>query len=697
MTLLELAHYKGMTIQAVCEEIKRVTGYELPCIRNVNVVDSIIQKVAPTYFARKANTEADDAYERRKEKRNKEKGRVKEPHKEREYETYKEIALLNSDEDEIITIVKKEMSDSVILDFLTGGTLTLQKSKFGKKPDINKGDVVGLEFIDSSDYTIDERFRVCYILPKIQWQKTKIEKAYSEKKIISGRVLYPYKDQGVFVNIYGIQTLMFNNQISEDTQLYEGVKVNVAVSSAEIEGSKFRVSVSQRWAESLSKQKEKREYAQAIKDNYESILEGEYLDTTIDRIDENYIIVKYGNLSGIIYRSDLFWCNVKDINDHLKIGNQIRARVVSKEIKENGKFSVRLSHKESSLNPWENTVFNEQDEVGGPITGIDEKFITIKIARGVEGILHANNMTRMEFEALKNWTRDDNDVNVIIKSIDKDKKRIELCTPVLEEIDEIWDNIHQYYEVDKPYKGNVISHEDKYLWLQLEEGIEASINKNEMRWTNSSSITTDAFSFGEPINVFITNIDKSKRKIFASIKRLIPNPWEAAEALISIGDTSIVEVIDRKENVLIVETQDSFHLIGRIKMSEISWFPLKQNEEPQIGWKLNAKVMVFQPEKYVLKLSVRQLQEDPWNSLYLGAEVNGTIQTRTDPTFINVQLENKLLAKTFELEFLSQIGKTYPFKIVSCNRATQEIIVSHNSLVFDQQTEEIVKSFFNVQ
>ena len=72
MTLLELAHYKGMTIQAVCEEIKRVTGYELPCTRNVNVVDSIIKEVAPTYFYRKANTEVEDGYERRrKEKRNK--------------------------------------------------------------------------------------------------------------------------------------------------------------------------------------------------------------------------------------------------------------------------------------------------------------------------------------------------------------------------------------------------------------------------------------------------------------------------------------------------------------------------------------------------------------------------------------------------------------------------------------------------
>ena len=62
---------------------------------------------------------------------------------------------------------------------------------------------------------------------------------------------------------------------------------------------------------------------------------------------------------------------------------------------------MRLSHKEFSLNPWESTVFNEQGEASGPITAVYDRFIIIKIAEGVEGVLHANDMTRMEFEALK--------------------------------------------------------------------------------------------------------------------------------------------------------------------------------------------------------------------------------------------------------------------------------------------------------
>lgn len=687
MTLLELAHYKGMTIQTLCKEIKRITGYELPCTRNVNVGDTIVKKIMQTCFTKKQSLKV---YAKELREKNEDGERTKESYSKKN-NIHDEIQLFESDDDEIITVIKRETSDCVVLDFLGGGTgtLMLQKSNFPSKKDINNGNIVGLEWIP--DNTPDKRYKVCYVLTKEQWQKAKIEKAYKEKKVILGKVLYPYKDQGVFVNIYGKRALMFNNQMAYDKKNNEGEIIKVAICSVEYEGIQYRINVTQKWVKHQEK-------AQTLQNDYESIHEGEYLDTIINRIEEKYIIVKYNFLSGIIYRSDLFWCKIKNINDHLEIGNPIRAKVVSKKIDENGNFNVRLSHKEFSFNPWENdAIFNEQDEINGTITTVNEKFFTIKIAEGIEGVLYASNINRMDFVNLKNNWRVGDEVGVIIKSIDKDKKKIELCTPKVDGLDEIWDNIEAYYQKDKAYKSIVIMDEDDCLWVQLQEGIEASINKkNEMRWPKCALTRTDSFSFGSPVNVFITRIDKPKRKIFASIKQLTPNPWEAAIESIVVGDTCIVEVVDRNEEGLIVETKDHFHLIGRINESEISWFPLKQNEEPQKGWKLEAKVMIFQPERYKLELSIRQLQEDPWNNIYLGAEVLGTIQDKTESTFIYVQLENKLFAKTYELELYSQKRKTCSFKIVSLNRAAKEIIVSHNSFLFDKQTEEIVKSFFNV-
>ena len=231
--------------------------------------------------------------------------------------------------------------------------------------------------------------------------------------------------------------------------------------------------------------------------------------------------------------------------------------------------------------------------------------------------------------------------------------------------------------------------------MQLEDGIEASVNNNEIAWKNCTTETIDNLGFGAPLNVLITNIDKDKRKIFASIKQLTPNPWDIAKTSINIGDTRKVKVIDKQDNALIVETQDSLHLIGKIKLSEISWFPLSSEEELQIGWALEAKIILFIPEKFAIQFSIKQLQDDPWNNLYQGATVNGEILDQIDSSFLSVRIHNGLVAKTSELDLVKNIGETYPFKIVNFNRASQEIIVNHLNLIIDQQNEEIIKSFFN--
>lgn len=684
MTLLELAQWKEKTIQAVCDEIKQITGIELPCTRNYNVADSIIKKYAPNILDRKGKTEKEDAYVRRKE--NRKKGQSQ--------ETNNDLELLNSN-DNIITTVRQVLSDCVIVDFITGGTLILSKSLFKVNYEIQKGNIVELSFTDSTNP--NERFDVINCRPKVEWQQKKIISALESKELLSGKILYPYKDLGYFVNIFGVRAIMFNNQISDQEGFDEGSIIKVAVASADINGTSFKVNVSQKLAESIARTSD-------LLDAYNNLFEGEYIDTIIDKIEEKYILVKYEGLSCIIYKEDLFWCYVRDINNHLDVGMELRAKVVSKEIvvskeNKNKKFNIRLSHKEFAFNPWSEdcNYFMEGEQVCGPITGVYDKYYTIKIADGVEGTLHANNMTRLEFESLKQWTTDMDDVNVIIKSKDAEKKRIELSTITLDEAENVWDNMDDYYKEDNTYKGVVVSIDNDILWVELQEGIEASINKNEICWPKSLSLRAEDFSVGEMTNILITKIDRTKRRIYASIKQLIPNPWELANASMETGETCKVEVIERKEKILIVETLDNFHLIGVINISELSWFPLKHEEEPQIGEELKAKVMVFQPEKYILKLSVRQLQEDPWNDLYLGAEVKGTIQTRTDPAFINVLLANKLLAKTPELKFLNEIGNVHPFKIVSCNRATQEIIVSNDVLLYDQQNEEVVKLFFNAQ
>ena len=523
MTLLELAHFKKITIQALCEEIRRVTGREIVCKSNTEIDSSIAKKVAPNY---------------------------------------------------------------------------------------------------------------------------------SKKKEISVKA---YNNNSAIISTHRNKTKMFKKNNTKSQQL-------------------------------------------SIKDNYSSLAIDKIVDVIIveiiDNTESRYIKVKYKNLLGVIFLYDLFWCRVSDINNHLKIGETIKAKVISKETND-GNYRVRFSHKEFTVNPWSDSSFYEDKEVQGSIVNTNETFFTIKIDNGIEGRLYQNDMTRFEFESLKLWKPINGDINLLIKSIDKEKQQINLYIPTREDIYDIWDNIHEYYEVGKTYKGNFISRDAYNLWVQLEDGIEASVNNNEITWKYSSTDTIANLSFGKPLNVLITNVDKEKRKIFASLKQITPNPWDIAKAIIKIGDVCKVRVVEKQVDALIVETLDSLHLIGKIKLSEISWFPLSPEKEPQIGWLLETKIILFIPEKFAIQFSIRQLQDDPWNNLYQGATVDGEILEKIDDSFLTVRIHNGLVAKTSELDLVKYIGETYPFKIVNFNRASQEIIVNHLSLITDKQNEEIIKSFFN--
>lgn len=656
MTLLQLAHHKEMSIQAVCHTIKKQTGENIPCNPNQIIPESIIEVIDSDLL-----------------KDIKAKGVIsKGP-----------IELFDSDKEElIIAVVRSILSDCIILSLLDGETITLQKDcVLGYEGEINEGDIVTLN--SKSD------FKILNIQSKKSWQKEKIIHAYETEKIIHAKILYPYQYHGYFVNIYGVRALMYNNQISDASLLISGNEIDVIIQDCNLNSSNYYVIVSQKRVNELCKKKK----AIAIKEEYDNIQENDILNTTIEKIEANYIKVRFNNLNGIVLRQDLFWCNVKDINKHIEIGESIKVKVFSKSNPEQGVYKIMFSHKEFALNPWDASCINELDEVNGSIVDRNNYGYTIKIAKGIEGTLSCNDMTKIEDEALKMWTPDQGNINLSIKSIDRERKRIELCIPISQEIKELWENIDQYFEVDKTYKGTIISTEKNDFRVQLIDGIEASIPKEELSWPKCSMPMTDFLRYSQ-INIIITQIKQSERKIIASIKRLIPNPWEIAKLSMSKGSTCIVRITDKKNKYLSVETQNQFHLIGIIKKEELSWMSSDQIKEPQIEEVIEAKVILFNPEKNILNLSVRQLKDNPWNELYLGAQVYGTILPKEDSDAVSVQLDNNLEAQTSELNLKSQAGQRLPFKIVKLNPATEEIKISMHSLDTDKKNEAIVKSFF---
>lgn len=670
MTLLDLAHHLHKSIQEVCKLIKEKTGVDILCSWDSVIDSSIVQIVAPNYS--KKNT-----YGMRLHK-NDFSGNTDSVNKNKR--AWAKIAVDYHDGKEVTCEIVDKNSGGYLVD-LYGISCFLPNSQIdlnGQDENyIGKVSVIVIEF---------ELYNKVVVSNKVLENRR-----LRQNSVYNGEITKIENGKYILVRLSTGQTgVVFPNEISWEkiddyNKIYSiGDDVWVLVYGISSNFQTVYLSIKRLEPNPIN-----------LRQEYDSINEGDDINVTIERVENWGVLAKYQKLLCKISKTDLFWGIVEKIADHINVGDQILARVISKEISEEGKFRVNLSQRECLVNPWTSSVYSEGQEVSGPITSSNGSYFKVKISYGVEGILHKNNMSKLEFEALQQWSPEHGDVNLIIQDVDPLKKRIILATPSRTEIEYKWQNIFQYYQINDTYPATFISFEDNLLWVQLEDGIEASIASDELNWKNSKSMQGTDFKFGDKLKINIIQIDQDRRRIYASVKRLTPNPWDVAGVQLKKGDILIVKVITCKEKFLLVETQDSYHLIGKVRRSELSWFPLKEEEIPQEGWLLEAKIMVFRPEKEFLMLSVRCTMEDPWKHVFVGAELKGLVIERNDDSSMQVQLDNKLYAITYDKELLSLVGRETNFKIMECNRAKDEIVVSHENLIFDRKNENIVKSFFN--
>jgi len=703
MTLLELAKHKSITIQKLCSFAEKALGVKMPVQHGFQVPDSIVRVLAPDVFAFKARPKdnkplSSKSPSPKRATRSIQNAKSYVTSNKTESHMNQEIDVFNSDEKDIATIVRTICDDSIELEFLRGGRINLGLSRFYNFSELKVGYIVGLDYRDNEDYA--EQFRVSYAFPKTNWQLFKLREAKGDNKIITAKVLYKREGKGCYiVNVFGTRALLYENQIANGKELNEGEEILVLVN--QIEGtdkpefvlvSNSRAIQQQNWI----KQKEKR--TKDIQDEFDNLKIDETVIAVIEKVEPTYVIVGFGSLHGIIHKSNLFWGNIRKIGLYFNVGTTIQAKVLSKEIEDN-KCLIRLSHKVCIPDIWDMLEFDEDDEADEAVLAeVVDNGVYISIDDGLEGFLPIIEMSRMEYKAFQEWTPKDGEFAVIIKKFDKKKRQLIFTRKPY--YDEAWDEIDSHYQINQVYQGTIIDIEDECIWVQLQEDIEARIPQSELQW-NRVGGDTSQYQIGQNVNILLTKIDVDNRCLHGSIRLLTPDPWDVAQSLVKGSKIVKVRIIVYKGKFIIVETSDNLRLQGRIRLSEVSWLykssDLPKDLKPEEGSEVNAKIVVWQPEKRNLELSIRQTKEDPWSNLSVGAEVIGHVGRTNENGAIEVHLDNGFDGISLDAGLTNQEGNILHFKVIECNRTDKRIIVSYHRLMHDKKTDRIVRNFFKPQ
>ena len=218
----------------------------------------------------------------------------------------------------------------------------------------------------------------------------------------------------------------------------------------------------------------------------------------------------------------------------------------------------------------------------------------------------------------------------------------------------------------------------------------------------------DIFSLGDEVEAKILSLDKSDKKISLGINQLQDNPWDTIESKYSTGAIYKGTVKNLTQFGDFVELEEGIE--GLVHINDMSWTQVIKHPKQLLkkGDEMDVKVLEISTKDRKLSLGIKQLEEDPWESIKgtypenhkMNCEVikvldRGVIFTVDDnieglaPTPKNIPDDVKQ-----EMKKDIEVGNKYDVTVIKIDSNNRKIILSINQFAdqmggFSYEPEEM--------
>ncbi|MDO4589665.1 MAG: 30S ribosomal protein S1 [Fusobacterium sp.] len=362
--------------------------------------------------------------------------------------------------------------------------------------------------------------------------------------------------------------------------------------------------------------------------------------------------------------------------------------------------------------------YNEGDEVEVLLVGEDEDFkigsrkridmedswkkleeafekkeiITGKIVKRVKGGYMVEAMFHQGFlpNSLSEISMKDGDkvigdeIKVIIKDIkpDKDKKGKKI-TFSKKDITLLKEN----EEFSELKVGDVVEAEvtdvlEFGLSLKIQH-LRGFVHISEVSWKKLDKLA-DQYKKGDIVKAQIISLEEEKKNVKLSIKALTRNPWEVAAEQYGVDSVIEGKVTKIVPYGVFVEIADGVE--GLVHMSDFTWNKkrVSLNEFVQVGDIVKVKVLEFQPAERKLKLGIKQLSENPWDTAEtryaVGTKLTGKVlEVKPFGLFAEVEPGVDVFIHQSDYNWQGEenkkfsVGDTVEFKVIELNTEDNKI------------------------
>lgn len=246
---------------------------------------------------------------------------------------------------------------------------------------------------------------------------------------------------------------------------------------------------------------------------------------------------------------------------------------------------------------------------------------------GVDGLLHITDMSYKRINHPSEMVQLGCDVEVMVLDFNEKKERISLGMKQLKP--HPWKDVAARYPEGAKVRGKVVSITDYGAFLELDSGVEGLVHVSEMSWTQHVKHPSKILNVGQDVEAVVLKVEEENERISLGIKQLEPDPWESIESELPPGASVVGEIRNLASFGAFVEIKEGVD--GLIHVSDMSWTKkiAHPSELVKKSDRVRCVVLAVDREKRRISLSMKHLEEDPWDrveELYpVNAEVKGTI------------------------------------------------------------------------
>ena len=249
----------------------------------------------------------------------------------------------------------------------------------------------------------------------------------------------------------------------------------------------------------------------------ENLKEGEVVKGKVVNIEDYGAFLEImPGVEGLVHVSEITWANTPiNAKEFFKLNDEYEAKVVTLD-KETRKMS--LSIKQLTEDPWatiENR-FPENSKHTGIVKNITPYGVFLELATGIGGMIHISDLSWLKrFNNPNEYTKVGNEIDVLILSIDKEGRKLQLGHKQIEE--DPWNSLESTFGIGSVHEGTVVKKDDKGAVVQLPYGLEGFAPARHLAKEDGKTIVAD-----EIANFMVIEFDRSDKRIVISHTRL----WE---------------------------------------------------------------------------------------------------------------------------------------------------------------------------